>query len=141
MTGDYFPVWGTCLGFEALSCCTAGDLSVLEHDFDSDNITLPLDFTSEVKSSRIFAEAGKALLDDFAKQPITMNNHIAGVLPETFERNEKLSAFYRVVSTNVDRAGKRFVSTIEGKKLPIYGSQWHPEKPQLYVLNGLSSWC
>lgn len=68
--------------------------------------------------------------------------------------NEKLNSTFELVSTNHDRAGKLFVSTIEGKlltcsctwaedttvccdlvlsvwlgrSLPIYGVQWHPEK-------------
>jgi gamma-glutamyl hydrolase len=28
------------------------------------------------------------------------------------------------------RAGKAFVSSIEGKRIPVYATQWHPEKNQ-----------
>lgn len=35
---------------------------------------------------------------------------------------------FDVLSVNDDKKGRRFVSTIEGKKLPFYGVQWHPEK-------------
>ena len=33
-----------------------------------------------------------------------------------------------VVSTSVDRQGKAYASTIEGRNAPIWGVQWHPEK-------------
>jgi gamma-glutamyl hydrolase len=39
-----------------------------------------------------------------------------------------LSSFFHVLSHNKDRKGKVFISTIEGKKHPIYALQWHPEK-------------
>lgn len=35
---------------------------------------------------------------------------------------------FDVLSVNDDKKGRTFVSTIEGKKLPFYGVQWHPEK-------------
>jgi gamma-glutamyl hydrolase len=46
----------------------------------------------------------------------------------TFASNANLAAFFTVLSTNLDRGGKPFASTIEGKKYPVWGSQWHPEK-------------
>lgn len=42
--------------------------------------------------------------------------------------NEKLNSTFNILSRNKDRAGRLFVSTIEGQILPVYGVQWHPEK-------------
>ena len=42
--GDYFPLWGTCLGFELLSVLTADNDSVIS-PVDAENISLPLTFT------------------------------------------------------------------------------------------------
>ena len=53
---------------------------------------------------------------------------LQGVVPATFQSNGKLAAFYDVLSTNADRGGRVFASTIEGRKYPVFGSQWHPEK-------------
>ena len=36
--------------------------------------------------------------------------------------------FYVLVSTNFDRRGQAFVSTMEGWDYPIVGTQWHPER-------------
>jgi len=38
--------------------------------------------------------------------------------------------FFNLISTNNDRKGREFISMVEGKSMPIYGSQWHPEKNQ-----------
>ena len=57
-----------------------------------------------------------------------MNNHQQGVSVEAFA-NSALAGFFDLLSTSVDRAGRRFVSTIEAKGgAPIWGVQWHPEK-------------
>jgi hypothetical protein len=53
-------------------------------------------------------------------------DHHAGVNPETVRR--RVGGAVHMVSTNVDRMGQPFVSTLESKAYPFYGSQWHPEK-------------
>jgi hypothetical protein len=40
--GDYFPVWGTCLGFELLIYLANGNKSILT-DCDAENVALPLE--------------------------------------------------------------------------------------------------
>lgn len=59
---------------------------------------------------------------------IVYNNHELGVRPVVFGRDPWVDSAFRIVSTNRDRNGKEFVSSIEGTHLPLYGSQWHPEK-------------
>lgn len=41
--GDYFPVWGTCLGFEELTYLTLGKLVLTKHNMK--DVALPLNFT------------------------------------------------------------------------------------------------
>lgn len=41
--GDYFPVWGTCLGFELLSCLANNRVNILTN-CEADNIPMPLEF-------------------------------------------------------------------------------------------------
>jgi gamma-glutamyl hydrolase len=61
---------------------------------------------------------------------VTMNLHHDGVDPSQYTKNAKLSGLYNLISTNVDRKGKPFGSTLEGKIFPIYAVQWHPERNQ-----------
>ena len=37
---------------------------------------------------------------------------------------------YALISTNLDKRGHEFVSTMEHRKAPIFATQWHPERPQ-----------
>eukprot|EP01147_Barroeca_monosierra_P010085 gene10086-2253_t len=125
--GDYFPVWGTCLGFEMVSVFIGG-ASVLSNGFDSENLPLPLNFTQNLATSRIFKNAPSELITALRNDALTMNNHASGVTPDSFSTSKNLSSFFNVISTNVDRKGRPFVSTIEGKDIPFYATQWHPEK-------------
>ena len=43
--GDYFPLWGTCLGFEMLSYLAAGRNHSVISSMDAVNLSLPLKFT------------------------------------------------------------------------------------------------
>jgi len=126
--GDYFPVWATCLGFEALSVLISEDPNILG-TFDAGNLTLALNFSKDFKNSRLFSLASPDIIETLSTKKVTMNNHNAGVTPDNWYSNKNLVSFFHVLSTNKDRNGKEFISTIEGKFYPIYGTQWHPEKP------------
>lgn len=130
--GEYMPLWATCLGFEMLHVLASGDPAVLTGGFDSENISLALDLTPAAGSSRLLG-AGSApsnVVDILSGQAVTMNNHMSGITPDAFAGNANLTAKLTVLSTNKDRKGRSFVSTVEGKDMPIYASQWHPEKVQ-----------
>lgn len=50
--GDYFPVWGTCLGFEAMAITFAEDLTTLNDDYMSLNYGNKLKFLEVFKAIR-----------------------------------------------------------------------------------------
>ncbi|KYQ88154.1 peptidase C26 family protein [Tieghemostelium lacteum] len=127
--GDYFPIHGTCMGFQELTLLAANDFNGILTFFNSENYTVPLNFTSGYLNSEIFSNAPQEFLTYLSTLPITMNNHQYGVSPSTFESTEALTEFFNVLSTNVDRDGNTFISTIEAKNYPIFGTQFHPEKP------------
>eukprot|EP01126_Amoeba_proteus_P041908 TRINITY_DN4527_c0_g1_i5.p1 TRINITY_DN4527_c0_g1~~TRINITY_DN4527_c0_g1_i5.p1 ORF type:complete len:159 (+),score=31.11 TRINITY_DN4527_c0_g1_i5:281-757(+) len=61
---------------------------------------------------------------------ITQNLHHNGVLPSSFMANQKLRGMFKILSTNSDRNGKPFVSSMEAYRYPFYATQWHPERNQ-----------
>ncbi|CAH0480182.1 unnamed protein product [Peronospora belbahrii] len=126
--GVYFPVWATCLGFEWIVQLITKDVHSLDNGLDAMNITLPLDFTKEAPTSRLFSQASPELYAWLKNKPITMNNHKHGIAVKRFNQYSSLTEFYTVLSTNVDRQGIEFVSSFEAKKYPVYGVQFHPEK-------------
>ncbi|XP_072542994.1 gamma-glutamyl hydrolase-like [Salminus brasiliensis] len=123
--GDYFPVLGTCLGFEQLALLTSE--KKLRSHTNTAGVALPLDFTPEIKASRMFKDFPEDLMTALANEPLTENSHQLSITTKNFRGNEKLKKFYRILSTNTD-GEKEFVSTVEAYDYPIYGTQWHPEK-------------
>ncbi|XP_043100031.1 gamma-glutamyl hydrolase [Puntigrus tetrazona] len=123
--GDYFPVWGTCLGFELLTLLTSGKL-LLSHT-NTSGIALPLNFTHDVRDSKLFKDFPEDLMKSLETEQLTENSHQWSLTTENFTKSETLRKFYKVLSTNT--AGQNeFVSTMEAYDFPIYATQWHPEK-------------
>ncbi|KAK0137163.1 Gamma-glutamyl hydrolase [Merluccius polli] len=123
--GDHFPIWGTCMGLQLLTALAAGECLLTKTP--AENIALPLNLTANVPSSRMFQGFPSELMNALSKEPLTGNFHHFGITTKTFAENEKLRNFYTILSTNVAENGARFVSTMEGKRYPFYGVQWHPE--------------
>ncbi|XP_041669700.1 gamma-glutamyl hydrolase [Cheilinus undulatus] len=123
--GDYFPIWGTCLGFEQLTVLTSGKNLLV--NTNTSGIALHLEFTNETKHSRLFGGFPDELMKDLASEPLTENSHKWSIALSTHRSNEELNSFYKVLSTNTD-GRTEFVSTMEAYDYPIYGTQWHPEK-------------
>ena len=127
--GHYFPVWGTCLGFEFLVRYFGNDThadTLLENDFDAQNISLSLE---NVVSQSLYKDT--FMYRTVTTQNVTLNNHNRGIRPEAFQSIIGLHKHFVITSTNVDQRGKPFVSTMEPRHLddfPFYGVQYHPEK-------------
>lgn len=123
--GDYFPIWGTCQGFQQLSVLTANkNLLTLT---DTKAVALPLTLTPAAQSSRLFRSFPKDLLQSLAQENITGNFHMWSLSTQNYSRNAKLKRFYKVLSINTD-GKKEFISTMEAYRYPFYAVQWHPEK-------------
>ncbi|CAL1596379.1 unnamed protein product [Knipowitschia caucasica] len=123
--GDFFPIWGTCLGFEQLAYLTAQKPVLVNTNTTS--VTLPLNFTNEAKGSRMFQDFPDELMRALETEALTENSHMWSVSLETYNSNDDLKTFYKVLSTNTD-GRTEFISTWEAYDYPIYGVQWHPEK-------------
>ncbi|XP_052786030.1 gamma-glutamyl hydrolase-like [Mya arenaria] len=124
--GRYFPLWGTCMGFQLLTVLTAGqNLMTNASVWDK---ALPLNFVNGYKSSRLYGSLPADVYNYLSTLNVTENFHNYGITPETMSLNKNLKNFYNVLSTNVDIYGKIFVSSFEGKQYPFYGVQFHPEK-------------
>uniref|UniRef100_A0A3Q2E2Y6 folate gamma-glutamyl hydrolase n=1 Tax=Cyprinodon variegatus TaxID=28743 RepID=A0A3Q2E2Y6_CYPVA len=109
--GDYFPVWGTCLGFEQLMYLTSGK-SLLSFT-NTSGIALPLNFTEDVKGSRMFKAFPPELMRALSSEPLTENSH------------------HWSLATLDSCHDYRFLSSLTSDpayNYPIYGTQWHPEK-------------
>ncbi|XP_062986836.1 gamma-glutamyl hydrolase [Elgaria multicarinata webbii] len=123
--GDYFPIWGTCLGHQLLSYLTSGeDLLTWTN---TDGFAFPLNFSQGAQDRRMFKDFPDNLLQAMASEPLTSNFHFWSLSVQNFTNNEKLRMFYKILTTNVHN-NVDFISTMEAYRYPIYGVQWHPEK-------------
>jgi len=133
------PLWGTCLGLEAISCATAQNgTNEMGLNVTSNYIALPLNFTSNAKTSRIFNSTMNNVYSDqvytvLSENNVTFNEHYWGFYSDTFYNDPYLNGNFSVISTSNDIYGKEFVSLMESRDnigLYWYGSQFHPEKNQ-----------
>ncbi|OQR97178.1 gamma-glutamyl hydrolase [Thraustotheca clavata] len=121
--GTYFPVWGTCLGFEWLVELTSQNYTILD-PLDAQNISSVITFTGE--SSRLFSFS--PYFDALTKAPLSANFHHYGITTNHFYSTPSLTSFYKALATSVDRKGVSYITAIEAKDYPFYGLQFHPEK-------------
>jgi hypothetical protein len=72
--GNYFPLWGTCLGFELLTYLSANGV---EHRArcSSQNQALHLEFKEDFQSSRMFQNAPENIVKILANESVTANFH------------------------------------------------------------------
>eukprot|EP00899_Mesostigma_viride_P026158 jgi/Mesvir1/6727/Mv12097-RA.2 len=128
--GDFFPLWATGLGFQRLVQLLAKDThNVLLTRIDAENYDMPLDLTGLAWGSRLFQSLDPGLLVQIAdpKSHTSFNNLNIGVDPAKFAASSAAKSL-KALSTANDRKGRAFLSTVEGHGIPLYGTQWHPEK-------------
>ncbi|KAK6634292.1 hypothetical protein RUM44_004903 [Polyplax serrata] len=127
MNGDFFPVWGTCLGFELIGYVANNNHEIRE-DCSSHNEAIPLRFKPDFACSKLFRNMPESLIQVLARENSTMNFHQYCITERGMEKNGLLRS-WTIMSTNTDENGLEYVSTMEHKTMPYWGVQFHPEKP------------
>ena len=122
---EYFPIWGTCFGFELLMTLIGGVTKFKKYPASG---YYPIHITESGFRSRMFGSFSKHYLHYLENRKSTAQNHDYGISPSDFEGNIHLRRFYNVLATSVDNNGKEYVAAIEGKYYPVYGVDWHPER-------------
>ncbi|XP_055606188.1 gamma-glutamyl hydrolase-like [Uranotaenia lowii] len=122
--GEYFPIWGVCLGFELLAFLAAGRVNQLT-DCNSIGQSMALQFKPDFRDSRLFAGLPQDMERILSTESVTANFHQYCITEQNFT---SLSKNWRIMSTNRDWNGLEFISSMEHKSYPFYGVQFHPEK-------------
>ncbi|KAB0796136.1 hypothetical protein PPYR_10197 [Photinus pyralis] len=126
--GDYYPIWGICLGMELLIEVAngLGQREVREACL-SKKVSLPLEFRKDIQSSRTFGSAPKEVIKILLNENVTYNYHQFCVTEKGL-KEFGLEKDWVILSTNRDINGLEFISSYESKHYPFYGVQFHPEK-------------
>lgn len=124
--GNYFPLWGTCLGFEVILYVSNNNTEYRD-DCASSSQSLPLEFTVGYETSRLFQNAPANIINILKNENVTPNFHMYCATIDGLATSG-LNKTWKVLSVNHDWNGLEFVSTIEHVKYPFYGVQFHPEK-------------
>ncbi len=127
--GGYFPVWGTCLGYEVLVLALGKDYGLLRDGCDCYKYNAVLEFTETARNSRLYSHFAPRQISWLATVPMTYNSHSFYVSADDFRTNPHLAKEVRVLSTSRGKNGTfSFVSSIEAVRYPFYAVQFHPEK-------------
>ncbi|KAL4491220.1 hypothetical protein ABPG73_013289 [Tetrahymena malaccensis] len=128
--GKYFPVWGTCLGFELL--VLSFTKTEIRDQFQGEN-HLGGFFLSQnnTQKSRLFNNISQQLKQQIKhSQQVFYFNHKYGFKVNKFIGNGVLKNQFIPLAYSLDLSGKKFVAIAEAKQYPFYGIQFHPEKLQ-----------
>lgn len=122
--GDFFPIWGTCLGLEMMIMDISEEAAVLD-EFNSENHHQDLIFVKG--NSRMWDGLSDDLKNYAMLHKPAFFYHKYGKRYESFIENERLEWFFDVNTVSRDFDDVWFVSSAEGKKFPFYITQFHPE--------------
>ncbi|XP_047496214.1 gamma-glutamyl hydrolase-like [Penaeus chinensis] len=128
LKGVYLPLWGTCLGFEMITYLAAGQEKWLA-SCRASNKADPLTVTEDYMDSRIFTQMPDYVVGYLRLLNTTVNFHKWCMTPENFTLSG-LTDEFKLLATSFDYDGLEYVALMEHFALPIFGSQFHPEKNQ-----------
>lgn len=129
--GRYYPIWGTCNGFEALMVYWANTSYVLSCQFDDiqrDHTVVKN--TTNFPNSKIWNSLNKDDMNYVFDQGYVFYDHNCGVDIDHFFQYPKANQNAMVTGVSKNDMGVEFIAMAEDRKYPFFATQWHPEKNQ-----------
>lgn len=117
--GDYFPVWGTCHGMQLIMQHFGGKLERMTPPVGRSFILHP-----NRSPSRLLAYG------QIRNPDMLFFSHEHGITLHNFMKRRSA---LKVLSTSHDSEGTEYVSMIEGRDLPFYGTQFHPDRKESHL--------
>lgn len=144
--GDFYPIWGTCLGHELLTVLSSG-----KNELDSCqslDMTSRVEFVEPEERGKLFKvnrnanlpalndlDYPKMIMNTLKSSNVTYNYHRKCVTEATLKRANLLD-FYTPLAYSYDINNLKYISIFEAKKYPFFGVQFHPEKPAFEFTSG-----
>ena len=128
--GRPFPLWGTCLGYEAIMYLHSGErdnMTVLTGVKDRLGLVDKVKVT-DTTSSLIKALSADEIKDMTSGEGLFWFDHYWVITTETYRKYEGINKFWKLVTTSETKEGLEFISTLEARNYPYFLVQHHPEK-------------
>lgn len=125
-----FPIWATCLGYEAVMYLWSGrkdNMTVLTEVFGQKGLTDPL-IVKNNNSVLLKSLSAKEYQEVTTGNGLLWFHHRWAVTLETYQKSPEINSFWKLVSTSKTADGVEFVSTVEAFNYPYIMTQYHPEK-------------
>ncbi|XP_064541978.1 gamma-glutamyl hydrolase A isoform X2 [Drosophila montana] len=139
LAGSYFPLWGTCLGFQLLlkSAARAAGAPIMRDKCGDIFDAKPLQLEPGYATSRIFGQLSPEQAKQMESVPFACHQHKFCITEESLA-SSKMDTDWHVLATRTSEAGMRFITLIEHRVHPFFGCQFHPERAafeQLFARN------
>jgi len=128
--GDYFPVWGTCLGYELMAKTFTNNFSLcvdVAGGINTRKNLLNVALSNNGNSS-LFTGLTSDVLSAVQNESLAYFNHYYTPDPQAWKTVPVLKNNFTVTSWVTDSNGMRYAATVEGMNYPFYGAQFHIEK-------------
>lgn len=128
--GNPFPIWATCLGYQAVLYLTADrkdNMTVMTEVFGQHGLTGPL-YVKNNNSALIKALSPAEYQDVTEGDGILWFHQRWAITVKTFQETNELNKFWKLISTSPTKGGVEQVSTVEAFNYPFFMTQYHPEK-------------
>ena len=126
--GHYYPLWGTCMGFQAIAGLIAKTFNILTRDCEGCHGVNKNNVWNTEYQNRLYSQIPQDLYDKMTYANLTVFVHHNMYHPEVFENTYPLNVTLKATTYSYDVEGKKYVSSYESPSMPIYGTQYHPEK-------------
>lgn len=138
--GTYYPVWGTCMGFQNMFIALGGqNVSLLcSGCFNGSNQTAPITLLPGASDSRLLKGVPKDLISYVLTENALTWSHHDGFNLSAYYSNPIIFNNVNLLATSYDKSDNEFVGIIEHKSYPFYGVQFHPEKAQFEWLSRIN---
>ena len=144
--GNYYPLWCTCMSFE-LAAIFLTENRILKHQksisekfLEREGQIGPSVLKWTKKKSKLRNIFTNKEISEMSKKDSIFQAHSLSITCRS-KLSKKLSKVANIVAVNTSvpghggKGGVKYISIYELKKYPIYGVQFHPEKPPFEYVN------
>jgi len=127
------PIFGICMGHQIIYQTLAAANDSIYTGADHYSTLVDINNTKRIAlnmkivepRAKIITGITNTMVQTLAKDRLVLHNHAWGITREMVQNVEGLIT----VAVTENSEGFEFVSMLEHEDLPLFGTQWHPEKP------------